>query len=105
MNQPTVSIITPMYNVAKVLHRSFDSIIAQTQGNLEYVLVDDCSKDDTLKEIDCLRSSVTRDDISFVALHHDVNRGVAAARNTGLDHASGKYIYFLDSDDYIDPHA
>lgn len=105
IERPIVSVIIPMYNVAKVLDMSFGSVIAQTQSNIEAVFVDDCSNDDTIAFLDQLRDRVTRTDISFVVLRHDVNRGVAAARNTGLNYARGKYVYFLDSDDHIDPHA
>ena len=78
-NRPTVSIITPMYNVAGVLKISFDSLIVQTQGNLEVIYVDDCSTDNSLEVLDSLLSGVSRDDIDIVVLRHDKNRGVAAA--------------------------
>lgn len=105
VDRALVSVITPMYNVSGVLHLSFNSVVSQTLHNIEYILVDDCCSDNSLEVLQKLRNCISRDDISYKVLHHDKNRGVAAARNTGLDSATGKYIYFLDSDDQLDSNA
>lgn len=93
---PTVSIIVPVYNVELYLNRCIDSILAQTYADFELVLVDDGSTD---------RSGEICDEYSLldnrVMVIHQSNRGVSAARNAGLHNASGKYIQFVDSDDYV----
>ncbi|MGM9737054.1 MAG: glycosyltransferase family 2 protein [Candidatus Cryptobacteroides sp.] len=99
-NPIKVSVIIPMYNVAKFLHRSVQSLYGQTLSGIELVFVDDCSRDDTLDE---LRKLVCdQEGISIKVLTHSENLGVAAARNTGLQNASGEFIYYVDADDYVE---
>jgi glycosyltransferase involved in cell wall biosynthesis len=88
-----VSVVTPTYNRADLLPRAIESVINQTYSNLEHIIVDDGSTDDT--------KTVVRsyDDPRIQYLKHDVNMGQAASRNTAIDSASGDYIAFLDSDD------
>ena len=100
-----VSVIMPMYNVEKVMARSVQSLFAQTLRDFEAVFVDDCSSDNTGEELRRIISSYNREDISVKIVRHEPNKGVAAARNTGLDNAEGEYIYYLDSDDYFDDDA
>lgn len=88
-----VSVIIPTYNRAGSLGRSLGSVLEQTYGDLEVIVVDDASSDHTEEVVTAL------DDARVRYLRHTVNRGAAAARNTGLEHASGKYIAFQDSDD------
>lgn len=103
MNQVKVSVIMPMYNVSKVIKRAVESLYAQTLSGIELVFVDDCSKDDTL---DCLESLLLpKEGVEVKIVRHAENRGVAVARNTGLDHATGEYIYYVDADDYIEPNT
>ena len=99
---PTVSIIVPVYNVAGYVGRCFDSIAAQTYQNLECIFVDDCGTDASM-EVVCNRIADYRGNISFKIIRHEKNRGLSAARNTGVDAATGEYVYFLDSDDLITP--
>ncbi|WP_049985880.1 glycosyltransferase family 2 protein [Halobellus rufus] len=90
---PTVSVIIPTYNRAADLPRAIDSALGQTLSDLEVIVVDDASTDDT-------ESVVTSYDDSRVSyLAHETNRGGSAARNTGIDAATGEYIALLDSDD------
>ena len=103
INQVKVSVIMPMYNVSKVMKRSIESLHAQTLSGIELIFVDDCSKDDTLNCLNTLL--VSKDGIEVKIIRHEINRGVAAARNTGLDHATGEYIYYVDADDYIEPNT
>lgn len=97
-----ISVIIPVYNAADCLNRCFESIIRQTYRNLEILFVDDCSNDDSES---CIRSFMKRHEVSDLkikCIHHEYNRGVAAARNTGIDNATGEYVYYLDADDYIE---
>ena len=100
-----VSVIMPMYNVEKVMARSVQSLFSQTLRDFEAVFVDDCSSDNTGEELKRIISGYDRDDISVKIVRHEPNKGVAAARNTGLDNAEGEYVYYLDSDDYFDNDA
>ncbi|GAA0307785.1 glycosyltransferase family 2 protein [Halarchaeum salinum] len=90
---PRVSVVIPAYRRADVLPRAIDSALAQTMGDLEVIVVDDGSPDDT--------EAVVRayDDPRVRSVAHETNRGVSAARNTGIDAARGDYVAFLDSDD------
>lgn len=97
-----VSIVVPVYNVSLYIERCVRSVMAQTYPVLECILVDDASPDDSIAK--CERLIAGYDGaIRFVVSHHDYNRGLSAARNTGTDAAQGDYIYYLDSDDEITP--
>ncbi len=95
-NQPLISVIIPVYNVEEYLHECVDSVINQTYKNSEIILVDDGSTDSSGKICD---EYVEKDD--RISVIHQKNGGLSAARNSGLSEAEGKYVYFLDSDDYI----
>lgn len=104
-NKGLISIIIPVYNASECLNRCFDSIVRQTYRNLEVLFVDDCSSDDSEA---CIRLFMKRDEVSDLkvkCIHHECNKGVAAARNTGFDNAAGEYVYYLDADDYIEDNA
>lgn len=94
---PLVSIIVPVYNSAKYLSGCVDSILAQTYKNIELILVDDGSKDDSGKICD---SYVSKD--SRVKVIHQQNGGISRAQNAGLDAASGEFMAFADNDDILD---
>ena len=96
-NGPLISIVVPVYNMEKYLERCVDSILEQTYRNLEIILVDDCSSDTSATLI---QKYVEQDDRIKVA-RHEVNRGLFQARITGSQIARGKYIAFVDSDDYV----
>jgi glycosyltransferase involved in cell wall biosynthesis len=95
-----VSIIIPVYHVEAYVERCLLSALNQTYGNLEIVLVDDCGQDDSMGVADRVVSGHRNGGIVRV-LRHLRNRGLSAARNTGLDAVSGDYVYFLDSDDEL----
>lgn len=97
-----VSVIVPMYNVEKVMSRSVRSLFSQTLTDFEIVFVNDCSTDNTERELKRIISGFDRNDIGVKIITHNHNKGVAAARNTGLDNAAGEYVYYVDSDDYCD---
>lgn len=92
-----VSIIVPIYNVSKYLDRFFNSIKEQIFRDYEVILIDDGSTDDSLFKCEEFQKNNHN-----VVLIHQKNQGVSVARNIGLKHAKGKYIYFCDPDDYID---
>lgn len=92
-----VSIIIPVYNVEKYIEQCIDSVLNQTYKNLEVILIDDCSDDNSLNI--CKKKSI--EDKRIKVLQNKVNKGQGFTRNRGIDQAKGKYIYFLDSDDYI----
>ena len=94
-NNETVSVITPVYNVAKVIEKTLNSMLMQDYKNLEIVLVDDCSKDNSAEII-----KRYLDKYPNIVYHKQVkNGGAAVARNTALNIAKGRYVAFLDSDD------
>lgn len=99
---PLVSIIVPVYNAEDTLHIAIDSILAQTYQNIELVIVDDCSKDNTLNKLYKYKDGEINNNFSIKIISHETNKGVASARNTGLENASGEYIYYVDADDWID---
>ncbi|SDB46678.1 Glycosyltransferase involved in cell wall bisynthesis [Pseudobutyrivibrio sp. YE44] len=92
-----VSVVVPVYNVEKQLERCVDSIVNQTYKNLEIILVDDGSTDSSGKMCDELAKNDSR-----IKVAHQKNKGLSGARNTGIDMSSGGYIFFVDSDDYVD---
>lgn len=94
-----VSIIIPVYNVASYIEESLLSALNQTYSNIEYIIVDDCGTDNSISIVRMLQHSNPYKDIKII--HHTQNRGLSAARNTGLINATGEYIYFMDSDDTI----
>lgn len=92
-----ISIIVPVYNVEKFLHRCIDSILAQTFTDFELLLINDGSKDNSGIICDEYAAKDNR-----VRVFHKENGGASAARNYGLDKAVGQYICFIDSDDWVD---
>ncbi len=95
---PVISIIVPAYNAERSIKRCLDSIVSQTFGDFEVILIDDGSTDGTGEIAD----SYSARDERFVVMHKK-NEGVAATRQFGLDHVRGEYTLFIDSDDYVAP--
>ncbi len=98
MNAPEISVIIPVYNVEKWLPRAVNSLLGQTFCDFEVLLVDDGSTDGTLDVCRALAASDQR-----VRVLHQENAGAAAARNTGMAEVCGKYLYFMDGDDWAEP--
>lgn len=94
-----VSIIVPVYNTERYLERNLNSIIGQSYRELEIILINDCSTDRS--SLICRKYADT--DKRIIYLERELNGGLGAARNDGLEVVKGKYISFIDSDDYIDP--
>ena len=98
--KPAVSVVIPVYNVEAYLRECVDSALNQTMEDLEIILVDDGATDSSGAICDEYAEKDPR-----IRVIHQENGGLSAARNRGLDAATGEYVYFLDSDDYILPHA
>ena len=97
-----VSVIVPVYQVSEYVERCIRAVMTQTYLDIECIIVDDATRDDSIEK--CERLIAEYDGpILFRIIRHEQNRGLSAARNTGFDAASGEYVYFLDSDDYITP--
>lgn len=94
---PTISVIVPVYNTEKYLHRCIDSILTQTFTDFELLLIDDGSADNSGAICDEYASMDFR-----VRVFHKENGGASSARNLGLDFATGKWVTFCDSDDWVD---
>lgn len=94
---PKVSIIVPVYNVEKYLDRCMESLLNQTLKDIEIILVDDGSPDNCPKMCDDYAKKDSR-----VKVVHKANAGLGYARNSGLDVATGEFLAFVDSDDYVD---
>lgn len=95
---PRVSVIVPIFNVEQYLTVCLDSIVAQSFRDFEVVLVDDCSPDRSMMIAD----GYVGIDSRFRSVRHDENRGLAAARNSGIKEAKGEFIAFIDSDDWVE---
>lgn len=96
MSNELVSIIVPVYNVGKYIDKCVKTILAQKHRNIEVILVNDGSKDDSLSKIKKLQETDNR-----IKVISKENGGVSSARNAGLEIATGKYVCFVDGDDYV----
>ena len=94
---PKISVIVPVYNTEKYLHRCIDSILSQTFTDFELLLIDDGSKDSSGAICDEYAAKDNR-----VRVFHKENGGVSSARNLGLDNATGEWIAFVDADDWVE---
>ena len=108
MNDSTslnISIIVPVYNVENYIKDCFSSIISQTyNGPMECLFIDDRGTDGSVSVLNELISAYDGP-IEMRVLHHEENRGLSAARNTGITNSKGDYLFFLDSDDQLYPHS
>jgi glycosyltransferase involved in cell wall biosynthesis len=98
VNPPLVSVVIPTYNRARFLRRAIESVLNQDHPGKEVVVVNDASTDETEREI-----APWAQTHGVVWLRHKSNRGISAARNTGIRASRGAYLVFLDSDDYLLP--
>lgn len=97
MKQPLISVIVPCYGVERYLNRCMESIVNQTLKDIEIILVDDKSPDNVPQ----ICNKWALKDKRIKVIHKERNEGLGLARNTGLEVATGKYVAFVDSDDYI----
>lgn len=96
---PKVSIIIPVYNAEKYIETTINSILSQSLSDWELLLIDDCSKDNS----SVLCKEFSQRDKRIIYIKQPANGGPARARNTGLEHALGEFLAFVDSDDTIEP--
>lgn len=101
MNNDLISVIIPAYNNEIYISRCIESVLGQTYRNIEIIVINDCSTDNTG---DIIQRYLTKDN-RIAYYHNENNIGVGYTRNKGIELAKGKYIYFLDSDDYIETTA
>ena len=92
-----ISVVVPVFNTYLFLDRCIFSILAQTHKNLEILLIDDGSTDDSLQKCNAFKKMDKR-----IKVFHKKNGGLSSARNLGLQNATGEYICFVDSDDYVE---
>ncbi|MDZ7835048.1 MAG: glycosyltransferase family A protein [Alkalibacterium sp.] len=95
MSEPLVSVIIPAYNVERYIEECIDSLLAQTYPNTEIIVLDDASTDATVYLLKQYLSSI-------ILIENDKNKGQGARRNEGLEVARGKYVYFMDADDWLE---
>ncbi|GGI67218.1 glycosyltransferase family 2 protein [Shewanella gelidii] len=98
MNTTKISVVMPVYNVEAFVQQAIESVLAQTFENFELLIVNDCATDNSLAICKQFEDSRIR------IINHEVNQGLAAARNTGIRHALGDLVAFIDSDDMWHPH-
>ena len=94
---PKVSVIIPVYNVEQYIRECLESVCFQTLNDIEILVVNDGTKDRSIEVIEDLIAADGR-----IRLINKKNGGLSSARNAGIDSASGEYVLFLDSDDYLD---
>src|SRR5690554_5458375 len=94
---PLVSIVIPLYNVEQYVDECLESVRQQTYENLEIIVVEDCSTDNSLKALEPYLA-----DERVRLIQHEQNGGLSAARNTGIEAATGEYLMFVDSDDVVE---
>lgn len=97
---PKISVIVPVHNTEKFLGRCLESLVQQKEEDIEFILIDDASTDNSLEILTSYQEKYPKK-IKVISLKENV--GTAVARNVGLEHATGAYIGFVDSDDYISP--
>lgn len=95
---PAVSVIVPVYNTEKYLPKCLDSLTGQTLSDIEIICINDCSPDNSLAVL----QEYAKKDNRIKIIDFKENKGAAVARNTGIDAATGEYIGFVDSDDFVD---
>ena len=100
-----VSILMPVYNVENLLERTLNSIFTQTYSNIEYVFVNDGSTDHSLIVLQTIIEKHQIDHNRYIIINHSENKGIAITRQDCISFAKGDYVFFVDSDDWIEPDA
>lgn len=96
-----VTIAVPIYGVEAYIKRCAISLFEQSYENIEYIFVNDCTKDNSIQVLEKVIEKYPKRGSQVKIINHDMNRGLAATRNTAIEHASGEFIMWVDSDDYI----
>lgn len=100
-----VSILVPIYGVERFIERCSRSLFEQTYHNLEFVFVNDCTPDQSVAVLKKVMADYPNRKDASIIVNHDKNKGLAASRNTGLDHATGDFVFCVDSDDWLETNA
>jgi len=100
--KPLVSVIIPAYNIEKYIPKTLESVLGQTYENIEIIVVNDGSKDGTGSVVENMLRNQSRFPYRVI---HQQNQGVSVVRNVGIENAKGKYLKFLDGDDWLEPDA
>ena len=104
-NNPLISILVPIYGVEKYIERCARSLFEQTYPNLEFVFVDDASPDKSIEILHQVIKDYPKWDGHISIIHHDKNCGIAATRNSLVNNSKGEFLYYVDSDDWIEPNT
>ena len=99
---PKVSVIIPIYGVEKYIPRCARSLFEQTLDDIEYIFVDDCTRDNSIMVLQDVINQYPDRKKQVTILHHETNKGLPQARKTGIEHSVGKYIAHCDSDDFVE---
>ena len=105
MQYPKISVIVPIYGVEKFIRRCAESLLSQTLDGVEYIFVNDATKDNSIQVLQEVIKTYRHRSLDIKIIDHSVNKGLPAARNTGLRVATGEYIYHCDSDDFLESNA
>lgn len=106
MQSPPVSVIVPIYNTERFIERCLRSLFEQTLSDIEYIFVNDCTPDKSMNVLsETLDNSYPQKKPHVKIVSHDKNKGLSAARNSGLSAATGQYVIFADSDDWVEQDA
>lgn len=100
-NNPLVSILVPVYGVEKYIENCAVSLMEQTYENIEYIFVNDCTKDSSIEILETVLNRYPQRKKNVKIIIHENNRGLAAARNTAVVACNGDYLWHVDSDDWI----
>lgn len=101
--EPKISIVIPIYKVEKYIEQCARSVFKQSYNNLEIIFVDDATPDDSIELLNSILRNYPNRCVNII--QHSENKGLAMARKTGIDHATGEYIFHVDSDDYLEKNA
>lgn len=101
MNNPLISILVPIYGVEKYIQRCVESLLEQTYRNIEFIFVNDYTKDKSVEILKEIIDSCPNRKSQIKIINHERNRGLAAARNTAIAAAQGEFVIHIDSDDYV----
>lgn len=104
-DKPLVSIIVPVYMVEPYVSKCAESLFSQSYNRIEFIFVDDCSKDNSVDIVRHLQVSMGIPSERVILISNQMNKGVSYCRNVGMEKACGEYVLFVDSDDYIDTDA
>ena len=102
---PKVSILVPIYGTEKYIEKCARSLFEQTYDNIEYIFVNDCTKDASVEILKKTIEDYPQRKSQVTIISHNTNKGLAASRLTAFEHSTGAYLWCVDSDDYADVQA